>query len=152
MKIRIGYKQPDMKNYLHIDPHPLNSNIPAYNGQLEDLNLDNIVDNNECTEIVAGELINYIPVEKVFNILNHVCMKLRHGGRIVVGGTDVRVVSLGVVNGSLDPKEFNNIVFADGNKSILPMNDMADILCKIGLTILSREFNGVNYLITAERP
>lgn len=152
MKVRIGYNQPSIKGYIHIDPKPQTENIPAYTNSLENLNLDGIVDNNECTEIVAGELINYIPVEKVFGILNHVCMKLRHGGKITVGGIDARLLALGIFNGGLDPAEFNKTIFAEGHKSILPMNDIALLLSKIGLVVTSRELNGVSYLITAERP
>lgn len=152
MKVRIGYKQPTIKGFIHIDPSPTDNNVPAYNGLLEDLNLDGIVDNNECTEIIAGELINFIPVEKVFTVLTHVCMKLRHGGRITIGGIDCRMIALGVFNGGLDPKEFNNILYAEGHKSALPMNDMAALLSKIGLVVTSREMNGVSYLISAERP
>ena len=152
MKVRIGYKQPVIKGFIHIDPKPAEENVPAYNGLLEDLNLDGIVDNNECTEIIAGELINFIPVEKVFTVLTHVCMKLRHGGRIIVGGVDARMLALGMFNGGVDPKEFNNILYAEGHKSVLPMNDMAALLSKIGLIVTSREMNGVSYLISAERP
>lgn len=152
MKVRIGYKQTTIKGFIHIDPKPIEENVPVYNGMLEDLNLDGIVDNNECTEIIAGELINFVPVEKVFTVLTHVCMKLRHGGRITIGGIDCRMIALGVFNGGLDPKEFNNILYAEGHKSALPMNDMAALLSKIGLVVTSREMNGVSYLISAERP
>ena len=152
MKLRIGYKQPSIKGYCHVDPKPVTDNVVPYEGELENINLDKICDNNECTDIIAGELINYIPVDKVFAVLSHVCMKLRHLGRITVGGTDSRMLALGIVNGGLDPAEANKVIYAEGHKSILPMNDMALLLSKIGLVVLSREFNGVNYLITAERP
>lgn len=152
MKLRIGYGQPVIKGYCHVDPKPATENVVPYEGQLENLNLDAVCDNNECTEIIAGELINYIPVDKVFAVLSHVAMKLRHAGRITVGGTDSRMVGLGIVNGGLDPAEVNRVLYAEGHKSILPMNDMALLLSKVGLIVLSREMNGCNYLITAERP
>lgn len=152
MKLRIGYKQPSIKGYIHVDPFPATENVPSYNGTLDTINLDGIVDNNECTEIVAGELVSFVSVENIFAVLNHICMKLRHGGRITVGGIDARMLALGIFNGGVDPAEFNKVIFAEGHKSILPMNDIALLLARIGLTVTSRELNGVNYLITAERP
>lgn len=151
-KVRIGYNQIEMQGYIHIDPKPVNPDIPAYPNPLSEIDLDTIVDNNECTEIVAGELINFVPAEKLVNVIGQISRKLRHGGRLCIGGTDLYAFSVAVINGVLNPLEANEAIYSKAKESMIPMNDVADLLIRLGLVITNRELNGISYTILAERP
>lgn len=152
IKLRIGFNQPEIAGYVHVDPKPQNQSIPSYPKSLDELDLDTIVENNECVEIVAGELINFIPVSKLFDILGQISRKLRHGGKLTIGGTDLYAMSVAVINGMLNPREVNDAIYSESHKAMIPMNDVADLLTKLGLVVTNRELNGISYIIQAERP
>lgn len=151
MKIRIAYNQPEIFGYIHIDPKPVNTEIPAYTAGLNALNLDNIAENNECTDIIAGELLNFIEIGKLYSTLSHLAMKLRHGGKLCIGGIDCRLLALSIINGSLNPKEYNDIIYGENRLGMFPSEDVVSILLNCGLDIVTREVNSINYLIVCER-
>ena len=75
--------------------------------------------------------------------------RLRLGGTLVVGGTDLRIFSLNVINGMLTPDEASNII-----SSVSSMNNagtITEIIRELNLTIVSTQIGGVHYEVSAER-
>ena len=78
MKLQITIHDQPMSGYQYINP--------MYGQDI--YNLDNIVSDNECTEIFADKIIDFISISNMFNMVSHWIKKLRHGGILVIGGTD----------------------------------------------------------------
>ena len=51
------------------------------------------ISDNECTEILANDILDCFSVEKIAECLQLLASKLRLGGSLVVGGKDVRLFS-----------------------------------------------------------
>ena len=53
------------------------------------MNLDEHVDDAELSELIAADVIDYIPLNEVNDVLSNWAKKIRVGGKIVLGGTDL---------------------------------------------------------------
>ena len=107
------------------------------------------ISDNECTYILANNILDVFPVQHTTQCVAELVKKLRLGGTLVVGGTDLRIFSLNVINGMLQPDEASNII-----SSVSSMNDagtVSNIIREMNLTIVSTQISGVHYEISAER-
>lgn len=127
----------------------------------KDLNyLDEVCEDAECDTIIADDLIDYFPSTLVDILLESLLVKLRHGGRIVIGGTDLNEVVRNLFNKNLSTVNANILLFGMQNepwefrKSVLPAAELATALKQCGLKILKNRTNPENchYVIEAERP
>lgn len=150
MKLRIAYNKPPIEGYLQLDPIP-REDSPAIATSLADLNLDIYCENNECTEILAPELLDYIPFHKVFNFLHMLHRKMRLGSRLIIGGTEPRLLARSIIDGELDQKQYNQIVYSDGKSGTVPCSDLCEMLKSVGLQVVSRKLDGVTYIVEACR-
>lgn len=110
--------------------------------------LSNISD-NECEEIIIGDTIKVLPydvIEKFFLIL---IRKLRIGGTIKLSGINLRLLILGVKNGTVTEENFNKIV-SDCN-SIISTNTVESLLQKYNLKIETFNNKGIVYEVEASR-
>jgi hypothetical protein len=129
LKLQITIDEKPMSGYNYITP---------INGQ--DLsNLDNNVLDNECTEIFAPRILDYIPLEKTQTIIERWVKKMRHGGKIVLGGTDIYEVAKLIMTGTIDSKQTNIIIFGNQSgvwgvkRAAISLNDVCDLLIQLGL-------------------
>ena len=107
------------------------------------------ISDNECTFILANNVLDVFPAQQVKPCILELVKKLRLGGTLVVGGTDLRIFSLNVINGMLTPDEASNII-----SSVSSMNNagtITEIIRELNLTIVSTQIGGVHYEISAER-
>ena len=97
MKLRITVGAEDKLNgYTNVDP------VSQFDGLNADLrNLDAIVSDAECSEILADEVIDFIRQEEVYPILDHWINKLRHNGNIFVSFYDTRQIAKAFFRGFL---------------------------------------------------
>ena len=124
MKINItlggsGYKS----GYVNVDPtlKRMGEEVVlenANNGQTNVIkadirNLDEITLENECVEIVAEDILDYLQLGESRKVLAHWISKLRHGGKIVVGGTDILEVCRMFYKKAIDTDSLN--VLMHGN-------------------------------------
>ena len=91
MKVNLLWGNGDgISGYVNIDPHSYDKeNIT--NGDVT--NLDDIIDNSEATEILAADIIDYLPHEVGIKTIGHWVTKLRHKGKLTVGGSDIYEIS-----------------------------------------------------------
>ena len=107
------------------------------------------ISDNECTHILANNILDIFPAKHAKQCIAELVKKLRLGGTLVVGGTDLRIFSLNVINGMLQPDEASNVI-----GSVSSMSDagtISDIIREMNLTIASKQISGVHYEISAER-
>lgn len=138
---------PPIKGYININP-------------MEGKDFYNLegIEPASCFQIVADGMIDYIPLDKIVPVLNYWITRLRHGGKIVVGGTDSMEVCRRYYSGEISTLEFNESVHGTHDsawnfkQSQSNLMEITEVLQTIGLKIIKRKLIKHNYIIEAERP
>ena len=112
------------------------------------LDLSDIAD-NECEEILAGDVLDMYSVEMMPQLIQQLVGKLRIGGRIVLGGTEFSVLAKHIINGGLTAEAVSQIIAS--KKSVTDVMTIKNALKQLGLNILSTSINGVHCEVTAKR-
>ena len=169
MKINIVVGGTDYKSgYINIDPTLQrksesvlleNSNEEQSNVIKADIrNLDDVASSSECNELVAENVLDYLEFSESKAVLSHWISKLRHGGKIIVGGTDVYEVCRLFYKQAIDLQTLNSVLhgsFAqpwDVKMSHTTMEDLKDFLESQGIRITKKRIQGFNMIIEGERP
>lgn len=103
---------------------------------------------NSFDEILANGILDLISLVDIATVIKYIVSKLRIGGRISVGGTDIRLFAKSVLTGHSPLMASNTIKAA---QSMTERSDIENMLRSIGLHIHSVTINGDNYEITAVR-
>lgn len=147
MKIQITTNNQPMSGYLYVSP-----------SQGQDLsNLDNVLADNECNEIFAEDMIDYLPLNKMMPVVTHWVKKLRHNGKIILGGTDVYELSKRVVRGEINTIQANELLFGnqDSTWSVkrgqINMKDLVDLLQELGLKVTKKVLVDMTMVVEAVR-
>jgi hypothetical protein len=112
------------------------------------INLSTLSD-NECENILANEIIDYVSIENIMSVVQQIVKKLRLGGTLVIGGTDIRLFAKNVSNCLIGEGEASQII-----KEKLSMTNpqkIIGLLSQLGLKVQSSIISGVHYEITAVR-
>ena len=112
------------------------------------VNLMDIAD-NECTEIMAQDILDNFDYERIQECLVALVGKLRLNGKIVVGGTDIRLFSRLVTNCSLSEQEACGLL--KNSNSMSSLSAVKPIIKSLGLNIESSTINGTHFEIVAKR-
>ena len=151
-----------MKLHLHQNPEDeLNgyTNICLGATENRDEELDAAVDDAEVVELVANNVLEFIPLTDLVNFLEHLIQKLRHGGTLVITGVDAYTVAKDYTSYRLSIENFN--VLLHGNQrdaanikcATLTLHGMVNFLREeFGLTIMRQHLEDYNYVIEAKRP
>lgn len=102
-------------------------------------NIDGLCDDNECTMIFGQSILDSIPFEKHAEFINHLYSKLRHGGRLILGGTDIVSLSLNIFNKTINVNDANKMIYGEGHSK------------KCGLTTLEEVRNIMSKILTVEK-
>lgn len=132
MKVSIG---PELAGYI---------NFP-----LDSLNLD--VDAASCRVIFAPHVLNYVPFDKFNDVIHHYVSKLRHGGVITLGGTDLTELNKAYLIRVIDLGYFNKLIYGSSVAGIYTLDIIADKLSELGLIISKKRLDGVEMLVEAKR-
>ena len=154
----IDGRVPALNGYLNICQGPATTNDQE-RVYAELQNIDNMVDHNECTDVLALDVIDYLPLGLRHNVINHWCTKVAHGGTITLSGLNLQEVTRLIFNGKIsDVAEINRIVYGNISnvwtirKSFTPPEDTAGMIMSTGqFDIVAQRFDGVFYVITAKR-
>jgi len=104
---------------------------------------------SSVTELDCGEVLDYSTnrVESLQKVLT----KLRKGGRLIIRGNDLEVVSRLLVNGTIDVVRASQALY-EGRVNTSSTRMMVSLLNQLGLKIKNvRIDNNIEYLIVAER-
>lgn len=112
------------------------------------LELSHIVDNS-CEIILASDAVDSFNNAVLGKLCQALVGKLRLGGELVLGGTDVRFFAKYVVNGALTPSEACDIVCTAHSMSTSDM--VREQLEKLNLKIISIHMDGLHYEVKAAR-
>ncbi len=152
MKLQLSVNKAPLNGYMNLDRSPVDPDSqPAFTGTF--LNLSALIEESECTEILADDLLDYIPADEIMASLEYWVKLLRHGGKLIVGGTDLYEVSKAVSNQTLNIKEANEVLHGSGVERInqLSIVDLLELLKSLGLNIITRRINGFKMVVVAVR-
>lgn len=132
---------------LRVDQEP----VKGYEQIFVDTNNMNLsaASDNECELILAPDLLDNFQGDAATQVLEALRSKLRLGGEIVVGGTDVRLFAKAVTSGVMTTHDASRLVTR--NHSMSSWGDTRETLKGLGLSIKSVTLDGVHYEIKAIR-
>jgi hypothetical protein len=121
-------------------------------------NLDDVVMDSECVEIIAENVLDYLVFDEARSAIAHWVKKLRHGGRIVIYGTEPYEVCKQLIQRTIDIEQFNHLIHGeftqpwDVKLSHMSMSDLQNELESHGVKILKKRVNGFSMVVEGERP
>ncbi len=145
MKVKISVNKTPYSGYLNIDPDPKIepdkkiSDIVVHNIT----NLDEYLDDYECDEIIANELINYIKFADILPYLSLLKSKLKKGGTLVIGGIDLLSLNEDYLYGTLNEQDYNLFMFNSQEKpslfyrSCVSLNILSEMCEKAGFKVIN---------------
>lgn len=107
------------------------------------------VSNNECSEIMANDVLESFSSDKIKDCIISLVNKLRLGGKLVVGGKDLRLFCKSVTNGTMSQEEASNILMNVNSMSSLSL--VRPIVESLGLKVITTQISGVHFELTAQR-
>lgn len=125
--------------------------IGGYNHVVCSDNYINFMDisDNECSEILAQDVLDNFAIDNIHQCISSLVGKLRLGGKLVVGGTDIRLFSRMVSNNTLNEVEASNIL--SSANSMTSATNVKPIIQSLGLQVISVMVSGIHFEITATR-
>jgi len=138
-------------------PDAVNICLDAVPNDIDALN--EFVDDAEATQIILEEALDYIPLKELADFLETTVRKLRHGGKLIVVGTDALAVAKDFSQYKIPIEDFN-ILLHGGEKeprqvktATLTMHGIVNFLRnEYGLRILRQTIDDYTYVVEAQRP
>ena len=151
-----------MKVYLH---HNHEDVLSGYNniclGETDDrcAEIDVVIDDAEAIEIIANNVLEYVPQSEVIEFLTKIVNKLQHGGTLIITGVDAYTAAKDFVSYKISIEYFNALLHGGqegGEKTkhtTLTLHGMVNFLqTRFGLKIISKVLEEHNFSIEAQRP
>lgn len=156
MRVNLLLNSPTMRNgFLNIDPFATPGDGKIY-GHVTCL--DGHVEDAQASEILASDVLDFLPPKAVNDAVTHWIKKLRHGGTITIGGLDLREVARRLSSHQISIDEANLLVYGEQSspwqcrKAAVSLPLMADQLQRTGLVVTGKSYREVFYSVTARRP
>ena len=113
-----------------------------------DVVLENYSD-YECSLILAPDCLDHFSFNGMQSFILKARQKMRMGSKLVIGGTDIRLLSRMIVDGSISVEEANEMLFSKG--CCADLTTVTNIVNHIGLNIITAKLSGIHYEIEATR-
>jgi len=107
------------------------------------------VPNNAAQSIVAIDALDSIPVQFLDTFLEDVKSKMRLNSELILGGTELSIVSRDVLLGNLNTQKYNELVFS--KRGLYNVSDIISLLQNKNLVINKSSIKGYNYEISVTR-
>jgi len=154
MRVNLLLNEPPIVGYTNIDAAIPTSTKDKIAGNV--FNLDALVDDGECDEIIARNIINLCPVKDVGKVVKNWVNKLQHGGTLTVGTVDLKELSRAVHLGVVDVPTATQVLFGDQEniwrKSVMDIEILEALMERYGLKVINKSFDGIIGLVSGQRP
>lgn len=107
------------------------------------------ISDNECLEIIANDIIDEFSIPNIGAMLGAVAKKLRLGGTLVAGGTDLRLYCHAVLDGTISEAQAGSLI--EHKKSLSCTEIMLNTLRQMGFSVEVYDTMGVHFEITVRR-
>lgn len=153
MKINLLVNNPEgvRSGFVNLDPLAQQDDPARIPCELSDLTM--FVDDGEVTELLAVDVIDYIPAQQKEVVLSHWLKKVAFDGTITIGGLDIYQVAHAIENRQINLVEANRMLYGESvqRNGLVNCGQMASLLATAGYEILQKKIFGYNYLVTAKR-
>lgn len=152
MKLFIGVDVAPLNGYTTVDPVGSENTI-----SVDFRSLDSVCEPAECTEIRAPNILNFIHGSELYSVLANWVSKLRHGGKLIVGGSELLECCKSVMLGQINVAEANKLFYNEKrtpwhvNFGMYECNEIVGLLTDFGLRIEKKRINGNTFVIEAYR-
>lgn len=112
------------------------------------------VDDGECIEIYAPEILDYIPSYAFNEFFSLLLSKMRHGCEITVGGTDLFETAKQILRGDYNTEEMNKTLYGTKDNPKLGqygLHVLSSIFLSKGMKILAKKLDSNKMYIKAQR-
>jgi hypothetical protein len=112
----------------------------------------------QATEILALDILDFLPVGIIDSTIQHWSSRLHHRGIITIGGVDVYQVALALTNRNIDEKTANELIYGQGlgtwsrKNSMTSLPRLKTLLQSLGLKISDMSTHNLRYIVKAVRP
>tara|TARA_R110000824_G_scaffold226663_2_gene414426 strand:+ start:140 stop:631 length:492 start_codon:yes stop_codon:yes gene_type:complete len=145
--------------HTHININPFAEDADGERIIRDDItNLDKHVDDAELQELVALDVIDYIPITKIDSVLENWSRKIRVGGKIIIGGIDLMECCKSLSDYSIDIVTANSLIHGEQTKPYLVkrLNFTAVALAEyleeaFNFTIIKKRLNNYRMIVEAKR-
>ena len=151
MKINISVNGKPKNGYINIDP--------SVNKQWDKIkNLDHVADDSECNEIIAEDMIDFLSSKELKPTVEHWVTKLRHKGKIIIGGTDIYEVCKHFFQKGISLEEANHLIHGkqldscDLRISQSTIESLENLLTGLGIKIMKKRSSNFKMVVEGERP
>jgi hypothetical protein len=107
------------------------------------------IPNNAAQSILATDALDSIPVQFIDTFLEDIRSKMRFNSELVIGGTELSIVSRDILLGNLNTQKYNELIFS--KRGIYNVSDIISLLQNKNLTINKSSIKGYNYEISVTR-
>jgi hypothetical protein len=156
-KINLLYGSGDvLHTHLNLDPFTSEETDALIRSDIK--NLDSFIDDAEAQEIIALDVIDYIPLTDINKVIQHWVSKLRHGGSLIIGGTDLFEVSNAFSQYRIDITQANKLIHGEQSKPYLikrvnfTVMGLVDYLSALGLKLQKKRVSDFHMTVEAIRP
>jgi hypothetical protein len=135
MKLKISVNKDIRNGYTNIDP------VSVPGTKIRELNK---IDDNECTEIILQEALDYVGRVEIDRYLDLILSKLRKSGELIIVSNDIYAITKLYQNQKITSEDFNFMVFGDLRDErevkygILELEELVLALQDKGLKIINR--------------
>ncbi len=137
MKLQIVLpNQPSIENFERVEVRPNSMDLSS-------------VSDNECTMILASNVVDSFTIDKIGDLIPSIIKKIRMGGELVIGGTDVRLFAKMLLNDQITELQACEII--SSVQSMSNLNIVLQALVRAKFEILSTQITGLHYEIKAKR-
>ncbi len=105
------------------------------------LGLDEVSD-NEADVIFANDILDALPANVIQQTISQIATKLRLGGTLTVGGTELRTFTKNVTNQTIPEEQAVDII--RNSQSMVNVNKLSDLMRSMGLEIETTTINGLH--------
>lgn len=158
MKLNLLLNNPGgvRSGYTNVDPIAPENSLDSV--RCDVTNLDTVCDAGEASELVAHDILDYIPRAQVPKVLNHWLSRLAHGGTFVLSCVDLLEVSRALVAYRLPLEEANKLLHGEQRepwefrKDSYSLAQLVGFLKDRGLTIQKKRVENFRAIVVATRP
>jgi hypothetical protein len=105
------------------------------------LGLDEVSD-NEADVIFANDILDALPANVIQQTISQLATKLRLGGTLTVGGTELRTFTKNVTNQTIPEEQAVDII--RNSQSMVNVNKLSDLMRSMGLEVETTTINGLH--------
>ena len=157
MKLKLGINEVPFSGYINIDPAPKETPSECEVVVGDPRISIGVAENNECIEILAPNMLNYLHRTELVNFVSSWTGKLRHGGKIILGGVDGYEIAKKYSRKEINTEEYNTLLYGPAKCAwgyylgAVSLNDITELLESLGLKIIKREIVGLQFIVIGVR-